>query len=119
MCAFNNMERVICHVRKVWSYGGLEVQGSSERSVNASVGPDFPVSDFCADMADTFDAVVVLRQSAEHGTSLVVHMGAEPGSEGPRPRLIPVTLLLVACAAAACAKLHSKWLYDVMSIGSV
>lgn len=72
------MDNVAHHVRETWSYAGAEVNGSTATKLHITVGPDFPVSDFCADMATTFDAIVSMQHTSGNGVGLVVALHAPP-----------------------------------------
>ena len=99
MCAFN-MDHVAAHVRETWSYAGAEVRGATAYKIHVTVGPEFPVSDFCADMAATFDALVTMQHTTEVGITLVVALSAPPPHAPPLefPWLFLVFVILVGLA---------------------
>lgn len=94
------MEVVAEHIRETWSYAGAEVHGVTATKVNVSVGPEFPISDFCADMAGSFDAIVSLKHINAVGTTVVVALSAPPLLVQPRtmPWLLLVIILLLIAA---------------------
>ena len=97
------MEALAQHMRDTWSYAGLEVRGHTNTKVHAVVGPEFPISDMCADLAHSFDAIVTMRHDAAAGTVFVV----ECGSARPAPRQCgwwkAALLALMATAALLAA----------------
>ena len=95
------MDRVATHVRETWSYAGAEIRGATATKIHVTVGPEFPVSDFCADMAATFDALVTMQHAAEVGITLVVALSSPPPPHSPPlefPWLLFVFLVLVGLA---------------------
>ena len=70
------------HLRDVWSYDGLEVVAISGSMVSASIGPTFPISEFCMDVCDpvSFDASVDVVYTST-GTKLEITRGVRQSPE--------------------------------------
>lgn len=77
------MEELAEHARQTWTHEGLEVRGCGSDSVKLSVGPSFPVSALCADLAAVFDAEVALEHDKVQGTMLVVTTNSSERRSAP------------------------------------
>ena len=88
------------HLRDVWSYDGLEVVAISGSMVSASIGPTFPISEFCMDVCDpvSFDASVDVVYTST-GTKLEITPRRAPE---PPKRSWSLVAVLVAGVAVAC-----------------
>lgn len=95
------MDDVAEHLRATWSHLGLEVRGSGQHKVTVAVGPVFPVSQLCADVAARFDAEVTIEFDNDQGTMLVVKRQSD-AVHYSEPSVWPQTL--VAACAVACIK---------------
>ena len=98
------MESVAEHLRSTWTHEGLEVRGCGKDRVTVSVGPVFPVSRLCADVAARFDAEVYFEYDTDQGTVLVVQ-----SSDEIEVRRSGWAQTIAITVAAACVKGLLLW----------
>ena len=104
-------ETLAAHLRKTWSYDGLEVVGVSADGVTATVPPSFPISELCMDVGnpDTFDAVVSLQTSPK--VLLEITPAVSPSRESHGGWLASIVVAAIAVACWMCRS-HLVSLYD-------
>ena len=98
------MELIADHLRSTWTHEGLEVRGCGKNRVTVSVGPVFPVSRLCADVAARFDAEVYFEYDTDQGTVLVV----QSNHDIEVPKSTWIHTIAIACAVA-CVKGLLLW----------
>ena len=95
------MANLATHLRRTWSYDGLEVRAESSKVVVAAVGPTFPISELCMDVCDpeSFDATVVLKHTTS-GSILELTPGHNRATALVGWRVLVCTAVAAALAIA-------------------
>lgn len=106
------MDTVAEHLRDTWTHQGLEVRGCSKDRVTVAVGPVFPVSRLCADVAARFDAEIMFEY--DHDQGILLCITCPPDLDViPKSNYMSAICLTLAMAAAKGLTIWyiSPWTY--------
>lgn len=105
------MDDVCDHVTSVWACYGLQLGPVGDKYVRVTVGPTFPTSDLCADLADKFNSTVVSEMKNNTHHMIITPRHDHDAARSGRASSACCSLLgvVVLAAAALTAGIAMPW----------